>query len=88
MIYWCQKVGERPRPTGTEEPKMANIVAKLLELDHAAEQARGTLRTAKADVTKDTARNTIRQAQSEHADLLENATDAEFAEYIAQRNRH
>lgn len=65
---------------------MSKIVRKLQELDHASKQASRTLRTAQADATKDTARNTLRQAQAERADLLEGASDAEFAEYIAVRN--
>lgn len=63
-------------------------VEKLLELDHISKQARRTLRTAQADITRDTARTNIRQAQADRADLLERATDDEFAEYIEARNRH
>lgn len=64
------------------------VVEKLLELDHQSRQARRALRTAQADVTRVTARDNIRQAQEARADLLESATDDEFAEYIEARNRH
>jgi hypothetical protein len=67
---------------------MANIVEQLLELDHVSRQARRNLRTAKAGITVDTARNVIRQAQADRADLLEQATDDEFSAYIEARNRH
>ena len=65
-----------------------NVVEKLLELDHQSRQARRALRTAQADITQDTAQNHLRQAQEERADLLESATDDEFAAYIEARNRH
>jgi hypothetical protein len=65
---------------------MSKTVKKLLALDTESKQARQALRTAQADVTKVTARNTIRQAQEERADLLEKATDDEFHQYIAARN--
>jgi len=65
---------------------MSKTVKKLLALADEGKQARQTLRTANADATKFTARNTIRRVQEETADLLENATDAEFDEYIATRN--
>lgn len=67
---------------------MSNTVDKLLALTVEAKQARRTLRTAQADVTKDTARDNLRRAQEDIANLLENATDAEFHEYIETRNRH
>lgn len=65
-----------------------NVVEQLQELDHQSRQARRALRTAKSDTTRITARDNIRQAQEERADLLERATDDEFAAYIEARNRH
>lgn len=65
-----------------------NVVKELLELDHQSRQARRALRTAQADITRVTARNNIRQAQEARTNLLESATDDEFAAYIEARNRH
>lgn len=65
-----------------------NVVEKLLELDHVSRQARRNLRNAQADITRVTARNTIRKAQEDRAELLVEATDDEFAAYIEARNRH
>lgn len=67
---------------------MSNTVAKLLALQTEGKQANRTLREANAPITRDTAKAAIARVQSETADLLNGATDAEFAEYIAARNRH
>lgn len=64
---------------------MSNTVKQLLALADESKQARQALRTAQAGITKTTARDIICRVQAETAELLENATDAEFDEYIAAR---